>query len=64
MKKEDLTKLSIDELASRVISSEEQLTKLKLTHSVSPIENPMTIRSMRKNIARLKTELTKRETQK
>lgn len=64
MKKEDLTKLSIDELASRVISSEEQLTKLKLTHSVSPIENPLTIRSMRKNIARLKTELTKRETQK
>lgn len=64
MKREDLTKLSIDELASRVISSEEQLAKLKLTHSVSPIENPMTIRSMRKNIARLKTELTKRETQK
>lgn len=64
MKREDLTKLSIDELASRVISSEEQLTKLKLTHSVSPIENPLTIRSMRKNIARLKTELTKRETQK
>ncbi|HRO74628.1 MAG TPA: 50S ribosomal protein L29 [Crocinitomicaceae bacterium] len=63
MKREDITKLSLEELVNTVKSSEEQLGKMKLSHSVSPIENPLQIRTLRRNIARLKTELTKRETQ-
>ncbi len=63
MKKEDITNISLEELTNRVNSSQEQLAKMKLSHSVSPIENPLQIRGLRKNIARLKTELTKRETQ-
>jgi large subunit ribosomal protein L29 len=63
MKKEDITKLSLEELNNRVNSSVEQLGKMKLSHTVSPIENPLLIRGLRKNIARLRTELSKRETQ-
>lgn len=63
MEKEDITKISLEELTNRVNSSEEQLAKMKLSHSVSPIENPLQIRGLRRNIARLRTELTKRETQ-
>ncbi len=37
------------------------LTKMKLNHAVSPLDNPMKLRFARKNIARLLTELKKRE---
>ena len=37
------------------------LTKMKMNHAVSPLENPMLIRTTRRNIARLMTELRKRE---
>ena len=36
------------------------LTKLKLNHTVAPIENPIKIRDTRKTVARLATELTER----
>lgn len=63
MKKQDITKLSVEDLKKTIASSTEQLAKMKLTHGVAPIENPIQIRNVRKSIARLKTELTKRETQ-
>lgn len=63
MKREDITKLSLEDLNNRINSSVEQLGKMKLSHTVSPIENPLQIRELRKNIARLRTELSKRETQ-
>jgi large subunit ribosomal protein L29 len=53
----------LTDLKSRIGSSEEQLLKMKISHSVTPMENPMQIRVIRKTIARLKTELGKRETQ-
>jgi large subunit ribosomal protein L29 len=37
------------------------LTRLKLNHAVSPLDNPLKIKQTRKNIARLMTELRKRE---
>ena len=36
------------------------LNKLKLNHSISPLENPIRIRDSRKTVARVSTELTKR----
>jgi len=33
---------------------------MKLTHAVSPVENPLQIRNLRRTIARLKTEIFKR----
>lgn len=63
MKQQEITKLSVEDLKGHLTSLSEQLEKLKLTHSVAPLENPMQIRHIRRTIARLNTELTKRETQ-
>ncbi|MBI1838496.1 MAG: 50S ribosomal protein L29 [Flavobacteriia bacterium] len=63
MKQQEITKLSVDNLKNQIADTSEQLAKLKLTHSVAPLENPIHIRKVRKTIARLQTELTKRGTQ-
>jgi len=60
MKKQDITKLSIEDLKNEISSLNSQLVNLKLTNRMAPIENPLRIRSTRKSIARLNTELTKR----
>ena len=61
MKAVEIRELTIQELRDRLVSEQEMLTKLKLNHSVSPLDNPLKIRYARKDIARLKTELRKRE---
>ncbi len=63
MKQQEITKLSVEDVKERIADFSEQMMKLKLTHSVAPLENPIQIRKVRKTIARLNTELTKRETQ-
>ncbi len=55
-----LKDLSQTDLQARIQEDELRLKKLKFTHSISPLENPMSIRSLRVDIARLKTELKKR----
>jgi large subunit ribosomal protein L29 len=63
MKQQEITKLSVQDVKERTAYFQEQLAKMKLSHSVAPLENPIQIRKVRKTIARLTTELTKRETQ-
>ncbi|MDD2983269.1 MAG: 50S ribosomal protein L29 [Crocinitomicaceae bacterium] len=63
MKQEEINKLSLEDLKIRITSTEDQLLKMKISHSVTPMENPMQIRAIRKSIARMKTELGKRVTQ-
>ena len=63
MKMQEITKLSVEDLKGRVVYFSEQLSKLKLTLSVAPLENPIQIQKVRKIVARLSTELTKREAQ-
>jgi len=63
MKNQEITKLSTEDLRSRLVDISSQLENLKLTHAMSPVENPLRIRSMRKVVARLSTELTKRSIQ-
>ena len=63
MKQEEITKLSLNDVQDHISNLSERLMKMKLAHSVAPMENPIQIRDMRKTIARLKTELTKREAQ-
>lgn len=64
MKKEDFSKLSETELVELVNETTSQLRKMKVSHSISPIENAIQIRTIRKNIARMNTEITKRELKK
>lgn len=61
MKNEKYTDLSLEELKDRLVEKTTALEKLVHTHTISPIENPLLIRSTRKDVARIKTELTKRQ---
>ncbi|QDP84834.1 50S ribosomal protein L29 [Chryseobacterium sp. SNU WT5] len=58
MKKADIKNLSAGDLQNKLAEARADFNKMKLSHSVSPIENPIQIRDMRKTIARLETELT------
>lgn len=53
--------MTVTDLQSKIAEDELRLKKLKFAHVVSPIENPMNIRGIRKDIARLKTELKKKQ---
>jgi len=61
MKQEDIKQLSTADLSDRIKEQKNSLAKLKLNHSVSPIENPATITDSRKTVARLQTELRARQ---
>ena len=52
--------LSEGDLKARINEDELRLKKLEFAHAISPLENPMNIRGLRREIARLKTELKKR----
>ncbi|MEO8086496.1 MAG: 50S ribosomal protein L29 [Bacteroidota bacterium] len=60
MKKEDIKDLSTDELRLRLAEEKTLYAKMKMNHAISPIENPMKIRSTRRGVAMIQTELTKR----
>ena len=61
MKKESLRELSVTDLNERLEQAREQLVKMNLNHAASPLENPNLIRATRKNIARILSELRRRE---
>ncbi len=56
-----IKELSTPELMERLEEEKKQLIKLKLNHAVSPIDNPNRIKTYRRAIARIMTELRKRE---
>jgi large subunit ribosomal protein L29 len=56
-----LKDLSEIDITSRIREDEQRLKKLEFAHAISPLESPVNIRLLRKDIARLKTELTKRK---
>jgi large subunit ribosomal protein L29 len=61
MKQADIKQLSTNDLIEKVKEEKGVLAKLKLNHAVSPIENPAKITGSRKAVARLNTELRKRQ---
>ena len=60
MKQKEITILTDDELNDKLGTFHKNLHDMKLTHAVSPLENPLQIRNIRRTISRLKTELLKR----
>lgn len=60
MKQSEIKELSMSDLLERLEEDKKQLVKLKINHAVTPIENPNKIKEYRKTIARLKTEVCKR----
>jgi large subunit ribosomal protein L29 len=63
-KKQDFNKslkdLTNNDLKARIQEDQLRLKKLEFAHAISPLENPVSIRGLRRDIARLKTELQKR----
>ena len=63
MKQSEIKELSVEELKEKLADFKKQHADLKMAHSVTPLENPLQIRQARRTLARLATELTKRENQ-
>ena len=60
MKAQVLTDMPENELHDLLVTEREKLIKMKMSHAVSPMENPLQIKFTRKTIARVMTELSKR----
>lgn len=61
MKQTDIRNLSADDLQENLAEQSATLARLKMSHAVSPLENPTQIGIARRTVARLKTEIRKRE---
>lgn len=61
MKNSEIIQMTTAELREKVDTEKATLNKLTMNHTVTPMENPMQIRAARKTIARMMTELRKRE---
>ena len=59
--KKSIQSLNEQDLTARIKEDELRLKKLEFAHAISPLESPMNIRSLRREIARLKTELKKKQ---
>ena len=60
MKAQVLIEMPENELNDLLVTEKERLVKMKMSHAVSPMENPLQIKFTRKTIARVMTELSKR----
>ena len=60
MKTQVLTDMPDNELNDLLVLEREKLMKMKMSHAVSPMENPLQIKFTRRTIARVMTELSKR----
>ena len=58
MKQTEIKKLSRQDLGDKLVEYKKKLIELKMSHAVSPIENPSQIRNTRRIIARIKTAIT------
>ena len=61
MKQQEVIKLSNEELNEQLVENKKKYNELKMDHAVSPLENPIQIKAIRKSIARIMTELNKRD---
>ena len=60
-KVEDYRSLDDEGLDNKIQDEEMRLKKTRFSHAVNPIENPLSIKTQRRSIARMKTEQRKRE---
>jgi large subunit ribosomal protein L29 len=61
MKPADVRELTTDEMTARIEQLEEELFRLRFRRATMELENPMLLRTIRRDIARLKTVLRERE---
>ena len=61
MKIKEVRELETNDLAERIKTEQKRYHQLKLSHAITPLENPSEIKATRRDIARMKTELRHRE---
>ncbi|MGB0375785.1 MAG: 50S ribosomal protein L29 [Flavobacteriaceae bacterium] len=61
MKQSEIQLLSPADLQDKLTEVQKQLSDLQLTHAISPLENPLQIRGLRRTVARLKTALKQKQ---
>lgn len=61
-KKQDLNAISEQDLLKNIEDAELRLKRMKFSHAITPIDNPMGIRTLRREIAQYKTALTSKKT--
>ncbi|MDA7694392.1 50S ribosomal protein L29 [Flavobacteriaceae bacterium] len=61
MKQSEITKLSKEDIQDKLVEYQKQLEELKMTHAISPLENPLQIKTTRRVVARLQTALSNQE---
>lgn len=64
MKTQVLTDMPLNELNDLLVTERDRLVKMKMSHAVSPMENPMQIKFARRTVARIMTEMSRRNTSK
>lgn len=57
----ELQDFTDEELANELVETETQYGKMKFDHTLKGLDNPLTLRAVRRDLARLKTEVRKRE---
>ena len=60
MKTREIKELNNKEIQERIDTENERLVRLKLNHAISPLDNPLQIKEVRRTVARLATELRQR----
>ena len=61
MKSNVLKEMPDNELNDLLFETRDRLSKMKMSHSVSPLDNPHQIRYAKRDIARILTEKRRRE---
>jgi large subunit ribosomal protein L29 len=61
MKTSEIRELSTPDLIERIDTEKTMLVRMNLNHAITPLDNPQKVNQTRKTIARLLTELRKRE---
>ena len=61
MKNSEIKELTTPEIVERIDAEKDKLTRMRMNHAVSPLDNPITLKDVRRNIARLMTEVRNRE---
>jgi large subunit ribosomal protein L29 len=61
MRANDIRELSADDMKARIAELEEERFRLNFRSATEPLEDPLRLRWIRKDIARLKTILRERQ---
>ena len=61
MKTSEIKELNTPDLIERIDTEKTMLTRMKLNHAITPLDNPQKIKQVKLTIARLLTELRQRE---